>query len=212
MTVSDSSLEALLDCGHLARASRVAPACSGEGLATGYEALDAALPWKGWPRRGLIEILLDRHGCGELTLFVPLFRAVIAAGRRIAVIAPPFQLYAPALVQQAIPTDSFLLIEPAAVAGGLWAAETCLRAGACGAVLCWLDRLSDRALRRLQLAAEDGAAPLLLYRPMQFGERLSPAVLRLAVSSGAGPELIIDLLKCRGRPPRRVQVPGFASA
>ncbi len=40
-------------------------------LPTGYAALDRCLPGGGWPRQGLIEILVDRCGIGELSLLMP---------------------------------------------------------------------------------------------------------------------------------------------
>jgi cell division inhibitor SulA len=40
----------------------------------------------------------------------------------------------------------------------LWAHEQALRSGACGIALAWLPRASPRAIRRLQLAAEQGRA------------------------------------------------------
>lgn len=41
------------------------------GLPTGYAALDRCLPGAGWPRQGLIEILSDQRGIGELRLLLP---------------------------------------------------------------------------------------------------------------------------------------------
>ena len=40
-------------------------------LPSGFAALDAQLPGKGWPRTGLIEILPGRFGSGELDLLLP---------------------------------------------------------------------------------------------------------------------------------------------
>ena len=41
-------------------------AAAAAGLPTGYAALDRCLPGGGWPRQGLIEILSDQRGIGEL--------------------------------------------------------------------------------------------------------------------------------------------------
>ena len=43
-------------------------------LSSGHPALDEVLPGGGWPRTGLIEILAERRGTGELRLIVPLLR------------------------------------------------------------------------------------------------------------------------------------------
>ncbi|HET7307318.1 MAG TPA: translesion DNA synthesis-associated protein ImuA [Gammaproteobacteria bacterium] len=175
-----------------------------EKLPTGFAALDACLGG-GWPSRGLIEVLHDEHGGGELSLFAPLCRALAAAGRQIVCVDPPFSPYAPALTRWSSP-DQLMLVETRTDTEGLWAAETCLRTG-CGAVLCWLIRLTNRALRRLQLAAEEGNALALLFRPMRASQQPSPAVLRLAVEPRSDVGVTVNLLKCRGRPPHRVHLP-----
>src|SRR5512137_1683863 len=82
------------------------------GLPTGYEALDCCLPGQGWPRQGLIEILSDHRGIGELGLLMPALarlcgpRAVVTRkqgrpaasggqGGWIAWVSPPYVPYAP---------------------------------------------------------------------------------------------------------------------
>ncbi|MGH8140793.1 MAG: translesion DNA synthesis-associated protein ImuA [Steroidobacteraceae bacterium] len=47
-----------------------------EVLPTGFGALDERLPGKGWPRSGLIEILVSRFGIGELSLLLPALAAL----------------------------------------------------------------------------------------------------------------------------------------
>ena len=53
-------------------AASTAPA----GLPTGYVALDRCLPGGGWPRQGLIEILSDQRGIGEVRLLLPALAAL----------------------------------------------------------------------------------------------------------------------------------------
>jgi hypothetical protein len=54
-----------------------------------------------------------------------------------------------------------------------------------------------RHLRRLQLAAETGAAIGFVFRPLAAAKETSPAALRVQVSMAQGlPK--IDILKCRG--------------
>src|SRR5260370_16159442 len=47
------------------------------GLPSGFAALDAYLPGCGWPRTGLIVILVSRFGSGELYLLFPALAALI---------------------------------------------------------------------------------------------------------------------------------------
>src|SRR5690349_3153029 len=58
---------------HLWRAREQAGGTSSApaGLPTGHAALDRCLPGQGWPQQGLIEILCDQPGIGELALLMP---------------------------------------------------------------------------------------------------------------------------------------------
>ena len=77
----------------------------------------------------------------------------------------------------------------------LWAAEQCLRSGSCGAVLCWPRQADDRALRRLQVAAETGQTLAFAYRSLNEAINPSPAALRIALDARPAQ---LRVLKCRG--------------
>ena len=51
-------------------------------LPSGFAALDAALPGRGWPQGALTEVLLEREGIGELRLDAARARARAGAGTR----------------------------------------------------------------------------------------------------------------------------------
>jgi hypothetical protein len=90
----------------------------------------------------------------------------------------------------------------AAPRDALWAAEQCLRSGCLGAVLAWPRQADDRALRRLQVAADGGRTPGFVFRGLREAANPSPAALRIAVDAGTPPRLRV--LKCRGgNPPAR---------
>lgn len=60
-----------------------------------------------------------------------------------------------------------MIITPKTSKDALWAAEQCLQSGCCAAVLLWQIPLKLAQARRLQLAAEHGAASVtLIRRPM----------------------------------------------
>ena len=150
------------------------------GLSTGFAALDEHLPDKGWPRTGLIEILISRFGSGELPLFMPALAALTsaAAARWCVWVAPPLVPFAPALASCGVRLDRV------AVVGGerpLWAFEQTLGSGACDAVLGWVRQPKPRDIRRLQLAAERGRTLGVLFRPRGAARAASAAVLRLSV-------------------------------
>ena len=150
------------------------------GLPTGFAPLDEHLPDKGWPRTGLIELLVARFGGGELRLLMPALATLTraAAARWCVWVAPPLVPFAPALASCGVELDRV-----AVVAGTqpLWALEQVLRSGACDAVLGWVRQVQQRQIRRLQLAAERGRTLGVLFRPRRAAHEASAAVLRLSV-------------------------------
>jgi len=163
---------------------------------TGLVDLDARLPGGGWPRGALSEILIEHDGIGECSLLLPALAALTETKRRVVFVAPPYIPYPPALAAAGIDLSYVVHID-ASAADTHWTAEQCLRAGCCGAVLSWMPRTDYRQLRRLQLAAETGAAIGFVFRPLAAAKETSPAALRVQVSIAHGlPK--IDILKCRG--------------
>ncbi|HDX0791238.1 MAG: DNA lesion error-prone repair protein ImuA, partial [Stenotrophomonas maltophilia] len=78
----------------------------------------------------------------------------------------------------------------------------CLRSAACAAVLCWPHQADDRALRRLQVAADSGQCLGFVFREAQAARNPSPASLRLQLDHGQ-----VRVLKCRGGLPPAQPLP-----
>ncbi len=167
-----------------------------EAQPTGLAQLDTRLPGGGWPRGALSEILIEHDGIGECSLLLPALAALTQAKQRVVFVAPPYIPYPPALAAAGIDLSYVVHIE-ASAADTHWTAEQCLRAGCCGAVLSWMPTTDYRQLRRLQLAAETGAAIGFVFRPLRAAKETSPAALRVQVSMAQGVPKI-DILKCRG--------------
>ena len=153
---------------------------SSDAIATGFAELDAMLPAGGWPMQGLIEMVSERWGVGELQLFLPLMRHLIARGNWVLWIAPPYSPYAPGLAQAGIDLRRILIVggsnaplrseafygkkaAPEPVSSerlsskeALWSMEKALQTQHCGLVLAWHNQLPQPTLRRLQLAAITG--------------------------------------------------------
>jgi hypothetical protein len=89
-------------------------AARAEVLPTGCVAFDACLPGGGWPRTGLIEILVPRFGVGELYLLFPALAALTRRpGARWCVwVAPPLEPYAPALSAHGAALERMLVVRP----------------------------------------------------------------------------------------------------
>jgi len=203
------------------------------GLPTGYAALDRCLPGAGWPRQGLIEILSDQRGIGELKLLLPALAALCrdqsaadvyppprasaagchagsamlphdrGSGGWVAWVSPPYRPYAPALAAWGIDVTRMLVVQGAGATE--WAMDQALRSEACSAVLGWANPRDPQALRRLQLAAESSRSLAVLYRPLQAGLTPSPAVLRLALLGGSE-GLQVRIVKSRGGRPATVNL------
>ncbi|MGD9832530.1 MAG: translesion DNA synthesis-associated protein ImuA [Piscinibacter sp.] len=180
-----------------------------DGVSSGFAALDAQLPGRGWPRRALTELLLPRPGVGEIRLLAPSLAAAQRSGRLVMLFDPPAQLSAWALAQLGLDVGQLLVVQtrqrlaPQVLPGAdsLWAFEQALKSGHVGALVAWLPpRLRAERLRRLQLAAQahDGAA--FVMRELAAAERPSAAPLRLSLRAAGPDALALHLLKRRGPP------------
>lgn len=172
---------------------------------TGWPSLDAVLPTRGWPDAALSELLLSADGIGELQLLWPaLARLSQPKDCVIALVAPPYRPYPPAWHAAGVRLGALQLIRTKTPRDALWATEQCLRSGACNVVLCWPQQADDRALRRLQVAAETGQALGFAFRPLKAAVNPSPAALRIALD--ASPRQL-RVLKCRGGIPPAKAIP-----
>jgi len=187
MVVGDPKIARLLEHPAIWRGRSAAER---SGLSTGFAALDEHLPDRGWPRAGLIEILVSRFGSGELALLMPALAALTrsAAARWCVWVAPPLVPFAPALASCGVVLDRVALVDgarrhDARLHGdpGMWAFEQTLGSGACDAVLGWVRQPKPRDIRRLQLAAERGRTLGVLFRPQRVAREASAAVLRLSI-------------------------------
>lgn len=191
------ALDGLIDARRLWRGQPAQRAPSSQP--TGLAELDAALPSGGWPEAALSELLLPMPGVGELELLWPALARLSQAqssqaARMIALVDPPWLPYAPAWRNAGVSLARLQWVR-ASAREALWAAEQCLRSGACAAVLCWPQRADDRALRRLQVAAETGQCLGFAMRDAGAARNASPAALRIAID--AAPRQL-RVLKCRG--------------
>ena len=179
---------------------------------TGWPTLDAALPARGWPDAALTEILLPADGVGELQLLWPTLARLSGPKDAVsALVAPPWHPYPPAWHAAGVRLGALHVIRAKTPRDALWATEQCLRSGACNAVLCWPQQADDRALRRLQVAAETGRTTGFAFRPANAAMNPSPAPLRIAIE--VAPHRV-RVLKCRGAsvPPAPLPFPTIARA
>ena len=170
------------------------------GIGTGFQALDDVLADGGWPAGGLVELLSEDCGIGELRLLSPALATMAIDKRSIAWINPPHLPYAPALHAAGIDPSSVLLVRAKDHADGLWAFEQACKSGACSAVLGWFlePKLRFTEIRRLQFAAKQGRTWANLFRPIGASGEASAAELRLRLGPLSEDRLNVDIVKRRG--------------
>lgn len=168
--------------------------------ASGYAALDAALPGHGWPLGAVTELIHTAAGYGELSLLLPALAALSQGQQRVVMLDPPWIPYPPALYSRGLALENLLLVRTQNRDESLWACEQVLRGIPGGALLAWPGSLSFSELRRLQLAAENGQKAVFLFRNAAAVNASSPAALRLQLTADDG-DLQIRVLKCRGQRP-----------
>lgn len=207
MSLALVSLDGLLDQRRVWRGRTREVAGAPVAQPTGHVALDACLPTGGWPPAALSELLLAAPGCGELQLLWPSLARLTGEGERVVLVAPPCVPYPQAWEAAGVVLARLSWIHASPV-DALWAAEQCLRSGSCGAVLCWPGQADDRALRRLQVAAETGQTLAFALRDSQAALNPSPAALRLAIDASPAQWRV---LKCRGGLPPAQPIPWAAA-
>src|SRR5215217_4265118 len=114
-----SALVSLLSHPAIWRGDDVAP--EPYAIPSGYAALDAVLPGRGWPQGALTELLLEHEGIGEIQLMLPALVRLQAQRRDVVWIAPPYKPYAPALAAAGIDLSRFYVVACKTPQDALWA-------------------------------------------------------------------------------------------
>lgn len=194
--MSASRAETLEQLARLCRNGREGPPPRIEP--SGTASLDAVLPGGGWQSGTIVELMSLSDGIGELRLLMPALAQITQGERHVAMIAPPYIPFAPALLRHGLRLEHFWIIRAQSAADILWSAEQTLRCKSFGAVLTWPSAIRDREVRRLQLAAEAGNSIGFVYRPPNAALEASPAAVRLRLQADGAGQLSIDIVKCRG--------------
>ena len=176
-------------------------------VSSGVAALDHCLPGGGWPTGALIELLHGICGIGELSLLLPAIAQAIRGDRWLVCVMPPYHIAASAMQIRGIDPERVLVVRDCSYDESIWAFEQAMRSAACGAVLIWSQALeknsttakrrSQRAVRRLQLAASKSDALAVLFRDVHARSNASAAAVRIQLhprDSG----LDVELFKSRG--------------
>jgi len=158
-------------------------------ISCGCEALDHCLPDGGYVPGSVIEYLRAMPGCGASTLaFTAAAAAMKSTNGFVVIIDTQHNIYPPALVGWGIDLEKVVLVRPHSDVDALWAVDQSLRTPAVAAVVADVERIDDRAARRMQLAAEQGGGLALLLRPASARRGPSWADVQWMVRSLASPD------------------------
>lgn len=183
--------------------------------ATGYPALDAFLPGRGWPS-GLIEILSDAPGLAEAALLCPMWRSLDDPARGsaspwIAWVVPerlPWVPHAPGWAQLGLNPERLIWVRTASMADAAWSIEQMLHQRAARSVVWVAPQARPLALRRVHWAARSAGVPLFACRPLGSRHDASPALLRVVLRPATPTGLHLEIIKCAGpRPLSGVELP-----
>ncbi|WP_135443414.1 translesion DNA synthesis-associated protein ImuA [Vibrio tasmaniensis] len=152
----------------------------GSTTSTGYPQLDKQLDG-GFPTHGVIEVE-SQQGIGELRLLTP-YLAQQKSQKLAIFINPPGKICAEFFSNQGIELENILVIQPQRDLDALWAAEQCLKSGACHSVLLWGADLEIHQTKRLQAASETGKCLQFHFKTTSHNQLSLPVSLSMKLSS-----------------------------
>ncbi|UPR29593.1 translesion DNA synthesis-associated protein ImuA [Vibrio crassostreae] len=166
----------------------------GSTTSTGYPHLDKQLDG-GFPTHGVIEVE-SQQGIGELRLLTPYLSQ--QNSQKLAIfINPPGKICAEFFSGQGIELENILVIQPQHDLDALWAAEQCLKSGACHSVLLWGADLEIHQTKRLQAASETGKCLQFHFKATSHNQLSLPVSLSMKLSSHAQ-GLKVEVTKRKG--------------
>ncbi|WLQ11251.1 translesion DNA synthesis-associated protein ImuA [Hahella aquimaris] len=193
-TMNKSGLEQAINRGQVWRGRHFSSA-SIKGLDTGFPTLNQALADGGWPADGVTEIGYRSPGLGEVSLLFPALAPLSHQDQWILWVAPPYPLYAPALINGGLSLYNNLIIQPQSRRDLLWSIEESLKSSSSAAVLAWPQSMRPEHVRRLQIIAAQQQKPCFLFQDKQYAN--SPSSLRVRLNALSQGGLCVEILKQR---------------
>ena len=171
---------------HLYAGEAGAPRCDSRVLSSGIAGLDELLPNHGWPRGGVVEIIVPDMLADATDLVQPALRRLSRQGRTIALVTPPFAARASVFTDAEINATHLLQVNPHPGRSTLWTVESLLETGDCAAVLAWPGCDTELMGKRLHKAALQGRSLCVLFRYESLARRCSGIDIRLRLEVGDG--------------------------
>lgn len=131
---------------------------------SGIDGLDELLPAGGWPKSGLVEVIVPDEYTDVMSLLMPALVRISQQGGWIAMVTPPCQARTRLFADTDLNPVRVLQVNPHPGRSALWTAESMLQSGNCGVVLAWPNCNTELMDKRLQKAAASGKALCILIR------------------------------------------------
>lgn len=167
-------------------------------ITSGINSIDQAIG--GWPLGALIEFASKQVGIGEFSLLTPVLRKLSQQDKWIALICPPYIPYAPALSTNGIDIKKILVIATSNTSDTAWAMDQAISSKSCSAVVGWFSFVTEKILRRLQLAIDTQETLGAYFINTESAPRNVPTPWRITVD-GKCDQTIINITKRRGGMP-----------
>jgi cell division inhibitor SulA len=131
---------------------------------SGIPALDGLLPGGGWPKVGLVELVVPDAQTDAMPLLLPALARISQQGRWITMVNPPHQARLQLCTAAEVNAARILQVNPHPGRSALWTMESMLRSRDCGVVMAWPPCYTELMGKRLQKAAALGRALGILCR------------------------------------------------
>ena len=184
-----------------------------QSIPSGHPHLDEQLHHQGWPGKALTELFCEQPGIGELSLLAPALSKLSQNKRWIFLVDPPYEPSAPALEQMGIVLNRLIIVRTESSEQYTWVCEQILRSPSYGALLAWEPnkRLSQRKIRKLQLASRANFGLAVLLRSQKQAQYPSFSALRIGLKLNRQ-QYLLDILKQPGGwAGQRVELPRSAA-
>ena len=171
---------------HLNAADRQSACGSSLVTESGCAVLDDMLPGGGWPKGGVVELIVPDGHAEAIDLVIPSLRRLSQQGRWITLVTPPLPSRAAVFTDRDINANHVLQVNPHPGRSGLWTVESMLRTGDSAAILAWPGCDTELMDKRLQKAAEHGRTLCVLFRYESLATHPSGVDVRLNVEVSEG--------------------------
>ena len=147
-----------------------------------------------------MEIVPHQIGIGEFSILIPALARLSQDSRWILLVCPPHIPYAPFLSRMGVDTSKVIITQAQNINDAGWCMEQGLRSNSCSAVIGWIPQITEKMIRRLQLALEEKKVLSAFFTKPITNYKNNPTPWRIIVRQ-ANNETLIDIPKRRGGGP-----------